>query len=48
MQSLISGVGRPQLALELDAVRTSEGRWPRICEERRATRATEARCRCVF
>ena len=42
------GRGQPQSAQEADAARSSEGRWPRIYEERRAPGAAEARCAHVF
>jgi hypothetical protein len=40
------GVGQPEEAMGAAAARSSEGRWPRICEERSATGALGARCDC--
>ncbi len=42
---IVCGIGRDQsvLASEMEAVRASEGRWPRICEESCVTGALRAR-----
>jgi hypothetical protein len=43
-----NGAGFDALASEAEAARSTEGRWPRICELPRATGVETAGCAHVF